>query len=229
MKIYKLLKFFCLTNSFIYAQSNFYFIKNIRSSRLKNKYSPLKYYSTKFTKNLFNDNINNYDLYNGDNIKFIDSIQNISIEHIYPKSMLNKNINACQDMHNLYLTHKYYNNHRSNYKYISENSYINVKDILICYDKECKNLKSNSFSLYLPFNCSRGKISRSIAYMYVCYPEICDIYKINDFILEIKILKKWNKEFPPDNEEFERNKLIKNFQGNVNPFIENYKLINKIF
>ena len=65
--------------------------------------------------------------------------------------------------------------------------------------------------------------------MYVCYPEICDIYKINDFILEIKILKKWNKEFPPDNEEFERNKLIKNFQGNVNPFIENYKLINKIF
>jgi endonuclease I len=132
-------------------------------------------------------------------------------------------------MHNLYLTHKYYNNHRSNYKYISENSYINIKELLICFDNECKNLKCTNFNLYIPFEYSRGKISRTIAYMYLIYPHLCDLHKINDFILEIDLLREWNKQYPPDNEEFERNRLIKLFQGNFNPFIDNHKLINKIF
>lgn len=223
LKIYLIIKFIYSVNS------NYIIFNNIRLNKLRNLHIPNNYYSNKFTKRLLYNNITNYDLYNGNNIKFIDSIYNVSLEHIYPRSMLYNDINACQDMHNLYLTHKYYNNHRSNYKYICENSYINIKELLVCFDDECKNLKCSNFNLYIPFESSRGKISRSIAYMYLIYPNLCDLHKINDFILEINLLKEWNKEYPPNNEEYQRNKLIKLFQGNNNPFIENYKLINKIF
>ena len=65
--------------------------------------------------------------------------------------------------------------------------------------------------------------------MYLIYPNLCDLHKINDFILEMNLLKEWNNQYPPDNEEYERNYLIKLFQGNNNPFIENHKLINKLF
>nr|UZT28800.1 secreted nuclease [Nucleocytoviricota sp.]UZT29076.1 secreted nuclease [Nucleocytoviricota sp.] len=229
MIIKNILNVFFITSFINLSECNYLLFKNLRLTKLKTNNTPLKYYSNKFTKNLLNDNINNYDLYNGNNIKFIDTIHNISLEHIYPRSMLSNDISACQDMHNLYLTHKHYNNHRSNYKYICEDSYINIKELLICFDKECKNLKCNNFNLYIPFDYSRGKISRSIAYMYLIYPELCDIHKINDFILEVELLKEWNKQYPPDNEEYERNRLIKLFQGNFNPFIDNHKLINKIF
>ena len=122
------------------------FLKNYIINKLKNNNYPNKYYSNKYTKNMLYKNIINYDLYSGANIKY--NFYNISLEHIYPKSMLNHNIYACQDMHNLYLTHKHFNNHRSNYKYISEDSYLNIKDLLQCFDHECKNLKCNSFNLY---------------------------------------------------------------------------------
>lgn len=221
--------FFIILQVSYFSNANYLFFYNNKITKLRNLNKPIQYLSNKFTKNLLNDNINNYDLYNGNNIKFIDSIYNISIEHIYPRSMLNNNINACQDMHNLYLTHKHYNNHRSNYKYICEDSYINIKDLLTCFDNECKNLKCNNFNLYIPYDYSRGKISRSIAYMYLIYPDLCDMHKINDFLLDVILLKQWNSEYPPDNEEIERNRLIRLYQGNINPFIDNYKLINKIF
>ena len=203
------------------------FFKNYKINKLRTNNNPIKYYSNKYTKNILHKNIINYDLYSGNNINNY-NFYNISLEHIYPKSMLNHNIYACQDMHNLYLTHKHFNNHRSNYKYISEDSYLNIKDLLQCFDHECKNLKCNSFNLYIPYVYSRGKISRSIAYMSLIYPTICDIKKINDFLIDIELLKLWNIQYPPDNEEIERNNLIKFNQGNHNPFIINHKLINKL-
>ena len=65
--------------------------------------------------------------------------------------------------------------------------------------------------------------------MNLIYPTICDIKKINDFVIDIELLKIWNLQYPPDNEELERNNLIKLNQGNDNPFVINHKLINKIF
>ena len=203
------------------------FLKNYLINKLKNNNNPIKYYSNKHTKNMLYKTMINYDLYSGSNINY--NFYNISLEHVYPKSMLNYNIYACQDMHNLYLTHKHFNNHRSNYKYISEECYLNIKDLLQCFDNECKNLKCNSFNLYMPYVYSRGKISRSIAYMILIYPSICDIKKINDFVIDINLLKIWNLQYPPDNQEIQRNNLIKLNQGNDNPFIINHKLINKIF
>ena len=212
---------------FIYIFNiNSLFFKNYKIDKLRHNNIPIKYYSNKYTKNMLYKKMINYDLYSGVNLNH--NFYNISLEHVYPKSMLDYNIYPCQDMHNLYLTHKHFNNHRSNYKYIGEDSYLNIKDILKCFDYECKNLKSNSFNLYMPYLYSRGKISRSIAYMNIMYPTICDIKKINDCVIDIELLKLWNMQYPPDKREIQRNDLIKLNQGNHNPFIINYKLINKL-
>ena len=143
MIIKNIFKIYLIINFVNFVNSNYIFFKNIKLgklTKLRDIHTPNKYYSNKFTKRLLHNNITNHDLYNGNNIRFIDTIYNVSLEHIYPRSMLGNDINACQDMHNLYLTHKHYNSHRSNYKYICENSYINIKELLVCFDNECKNL-----------------------------------------------------------------------------------------
>jgi endonuclease I len=39
-------------------------------------------------------------------------------------------------------------------------------------------------------------------------------------VIDKKTLLKWNDIYPVSKEEFERNKLIKELQGNTNPFID---------
>lgn len=192
--------------------------------KVNNIYLPNKYYTNKYTKNLLNKNINNYDLYNG---KYIEYINNYTIEHVYPRCILKSDNYACKDMHNLYLTNKYYNNHRSNYKYTSYN--LNISDLLVCIDNDYKNYKSDSLRLYIPYLHSRGKIARTIAYMNIIYPDICNKIKIHNFVININLLKYWNYKYPPSTEEEERNLIIYKYQGNYNPFIINNKLINKYF
>ena len=199
---------------------SYYLLQRYTNHNLRNKNLPKKYFSNKITKKLLINNYT-YDIYNGEKVYYL---HKISIEHIYPKSMLKNE--ARKDMHNLYLTSKYYNNHRSNYKYVNEKYFNTLNSHILCLDNNCDNLKSNTFGIYIPYNYSRGKISRAIAYMNLIYPNMCYVKTINEFLLNIEILKEWNNNYPPDYEEIERNNIIKNYQGNCNPFISNYKLIN---
>ena len=48
-------------------------------------------------------------------------------------------------------------------------------------------------------------------------------------VIEKELLIKWNLEYPPTYIEKKQNKIIKNYQGNNNIFIDNYKLINFIY
>lgn len=186
---------------------------------------PSRYYSNKFTKNLLIKNNFNHDLYS--EYKLINN-DNISIEHIYPKSFL-KDTYANNDMHNLYLTDKYINNQRSNYKYISDNCSTHIERTLIYYKNSFQNKKSSKSKLFIPYKNSSGIISRAIAYMHIIYPDICTIAKINNNVIDIELLKYWNNLYPSSLQEHARNKLIYMYQGNFNPFIENNDLVNDFF
>lgn len=46
---------------------------------------------------------------------------------------------------------------------------------------------------------------------------------------DLATLKAWNSQFPPSDEEYHRNNIIFDIQGNRNPFIDNYQLVDAIF
>lgn len=65
----------------------------------------------------------------------------------------------------------------------------------------------------------RGEIARTMLYMNMKYYSLYDKLLISDFNTYM-ILSTWNHADPPDSWEFERNRLIKNIQGNSNPYID---------
>ena len=65
----------------------------------------------------------------------------------------------------------------------------------------------------------RGDIARSYFYMMTLYNLSLD----GEFL---RMLKQWNKIDPPDKWEKQRNLLIEEVQGNRNPFIDDFNLIN---
>lgn len=67
-----------------------------------------------------------------------------------------------------------------------------------------------------PRPASRGNIARALFYMH-------DTYGLKLFRRQATLMKKWNREDPPDAEERRRNELIAKYQGNRNRFIDNPK------
>ena len=44
----------------------------------------------------------------------------------------------------------------------------------------------------------------------------------------VEMFLKWNRQDPPDAREIERNNRIEKFQGNRNPFVDDYTLADRI-
>ncbi len=65
-----------------------------------------------------------------------------------------------------------------------------------------------------PRPASRGNIARALLYMH-------DAYGLTLFRRQGELMKKWNRDDPPDAEERRRNELIAQYQGTRNRFIDN--------
>jgi len=154
-------------------------------------------------------------LYLGKNTNIINNNINkiYSIEHVYPRSLLNKQHQY--DMHNLFRTSDYLNNMRSNYKFTDK--------------EEQKNLNSNEWikleyfnyvnkktKLFIPNDNSKGVIARTL--MYLAYTYNYNPYKV----ISPPNLIKWCEENPPDDKEIFHNKISKLMQDNDNKFISEY-------
>ena len=189
---------------------------------------PIKYYSIKTIKKYYYENNVYFDLYNdlcnsitcfadecelyNNNNKNNNNNNNnnkinvhyskyndLTAEHIFPQSFMKYYAKANKDMHNIYLTNYYTNNHRSNYKFSNWTQKNNI---------------------YVPCNYSRGMISRSLVYMKYTYPLLNLSY-----VIDYENLIMWNKKYPPNDYELMKNKLINKYQGNSNIFIEDYELL----
>jgi hypothetical protein len=129
----------------------------------------------------------------------------ISLEHIYPKHLLN--VSHYNDYHNIFKASKKLNNARSNYIF-SDN--LNIK-----WDKlSDDNYISNKYKLFMPREKDRGIIARSMLYM---------TYKYNyQIIMDKEILYKWCLKYNPQFDEYLHNLYIKNHFGYDNPLITKF-------
>lgn len=140
-----------------------------------------------------------------DNLK--DSVY--SIEHIYPRSHLNKKDH--HDMHNVVRTLNNLNVNRSNYKY-TETLTHDKNWIKLDFD----NYVNHKQRLFLPNPISRGFISRAILYM-------TKEYDYNpEKIIDKETLLQWYYQYPPNQEEKYHNEVIKKLQNKNNIFVSNY-------
>lgn len=132
-----------------------------------------------------------------------------SVEHIFPRSHLDKK--DWNDMHNLIRTTNDLNVNRSNYKYTD----IMTRDdnwIKLDYD----NYVNHKERLFIPNTMSRGIISRAILYM-------TNEYKYNpEKIIDKDILLSWFYQYPPNKYEQYHNDVIHKLQNKSNIFITKY-------
>lgn len=186
IKLYNILLYFLLIKS----------IKNIKFNNIKN------------IKKLYQINNLNYDIYNNKYSLYL------TAEHIFPQSFTKIYPKCKFDMHNIYLTESLTNSHRSNYKFIDEEYFLNLESNKYLYYNNSKNYKNNKYKLFIPCYESRGLISRSIKYMLYNYEKL-----LLENVIDELTLNKWDIENPPNEFEYKKNELIKKEQGNKNIFI----------
>ena len=144
--------------------------------------------------------------------KFKNSIY--SIEHIFPRSHLNRK--DYNDLHNVIRTLNNLNVNRSNYKYTDTMTH-DKNWIKLDFD----NYVNHKQRLFIPNDISRGFISRAILYMSKEYD-----YSLNK-IIEKETLLRWFYMYPPTQCEKYHNDVIKKLQNKNNVFISNYNKKSK--
>ena len=166
------------------------------------------YISYTKAKDIMHNNICNMDIY-GDNSQ----VKNL--EHIFPqysfKNDEKKKI-LKSDMHNLYLCNTKLNTYRQNFKYIdSKDANISCDSLILNQKGEKVSSPDDLFKktgylmvsnkknkIFIPSECSRGKIARSLSYFAIKYNYLEELMNI----IDIKTLLEWNLKDPVDEKEY---------------------------
>lgn len=162
----------------------------------------------------------------------------INTEHVWPKSKFfsrkkrfNKRDRKSEfktretDLHILYPSDTHLNERRSSFKFgdvIDKDK--RTVDFLCSEAQLGKTLlkgRKSKDTFFEPPPKSKGNVARAMFYYSIRYNEPISYY-------EESFLKKWNMQDPPDKFEKMRNDLIEHYQGNRNPFIDDYNLANQI-
>jgi len=146
----------------------------------------------------------------------------INAEHLWPQSFFGKQTPMVSDLHHLQSTFGTPNNRRSNYKFCEVTG--NVK-----YSTSAGSKLGGG--CYEPADAVKGNVARSILYFVTRYYDrnIKQNMNYKDFWTnDIDMFLKWNRQDPPDQREMDRNGLIEQFQGNRNPYVDDYTLADKV-
>lgn len=169
--------------------------------------------------------VDNYDgwvdcIYTYDKMK-CNTIPNHTImncEHSWPKSLFGSYDKKYKytDLHHLRPSQSRANSIRSN------NYYGIVVDIRHQLDDSKSGKDENGYTVFEPVDDKKGDLARGYFYFCIRYKDenLNDDYE--------KMLRKWHKEDPVDEKEFNRNSRIEDVQGNRNPFIDEPSLVDKI-
>lgn len=137
----------------------------------------------------------------------------INVEHTWPQSRFtggfNKEVQKA-DLHHLFPTDSQLNAIRGN-KTFGEVA----KDLmdLKCGQSKYGISRVSGREVFEPPNVHKGRVARALFYFSIRYGISLDQE-------EETFLKKWNAEYPVDQEEITRNNEIYKVQGNRNPFID---------
>lgn len=150
----------------------------------------------------------------------------LSREHGYPYSWMpeiSKDSANYSDLHVLRLVHQNkVNAVRSNYPVN------NLKSVTTSFAGGKFGLDSSNQFAYEPRDFAKGAMARAMFYICATYNRDGKQYTIppnNQFLESFQdqnVLKRWNKQFPPNNWEIARHELIATpeVQGNRNPFVD---------
>jgi endonuclease I len=197
-------------------------LREFLREEMNKSYNYISYTKAKY---IMHNNICNMDIY-GDNS------QDKNLEHIFPqysfKNDENKKI-LKSDMHNLYLCNTKLNTYRQNFKYIDSKD-ANISNNSLILDRKGEKVSSpndlfkktgylmvsnKKKRTFIPNECSRGKIARSLSYFAIKYNYLEELKNI----IDIKTLLEWNLKDPVDEKEYLKNIMIYKYQNNINPFI----------
>ena len=173
-------------------------------------------------------------LYCGVSIPF-PSTEKLTGEHVYPADWIAEHLgcdnrNDCDhpdykwasaDLHNLYPEIGRINSSRSDLPFNEIDDALNAHRFTeLCPDFERTSAAGGVQAYVEPRDDVKGNIARSLFYMHVEYGLPLKGMKL--------MLKRWNREDPPGEDEHWRNERILELQGTRNRFIDNYHLANSL-
>lgn len=147
--------------------------------------------------------------------------QVVNVEHTWPQSKFTgrfpKEMQK-SDMHHLFPTDSVMNSLRGN-TIFGEVSHDKGKTK--CTVSRYGTGTAGSTQIYEPPDSHKGPVARALLYFSVRYDAAIRQE-------EEVVLKKWNREYPVDAEEADRNDAIAQIQGNRNPFIDHPEMAEQI-
>lgn len=139
----------------------------------------------------------------------------LNIEHTWPQSKGAKVFPAVSDMHHLFIASKESNSKRANHPFC------NIYGIDWEKDESFLGYDRDSETCFEPRDSHKGNVARAMFYFSIRYKK-----PINE--KEEKVFREWNQLDPASASERQRNLQIKLLQGNLNPFVIDSSLVDKI-
>lgn len=147
----------------------------------------------------------------------------MNVEHIWPQSFFSKLLPMKSDLHHLMTTFMHPNGIRGHLPFgevRGQGDYSN--------DAGAKRGQG----VFEPPDAVKGKVARAMLYFYTRYHDrniyngaYHDAQFWND---NIEMFLRWNRMFPPDQDERNRNDRIAAWQGNRNPYIDDPSLADRV-
>lgn len=154
-------------------------------------------------------------------------VNDINVEHTYPKSKGTDNIQAERDMHHLFPSKANVNNDRASNPFLEIND--NQTERWYRYDQTLNNPPSSNIDAYSeaiinesfePRESVKGDIARAMFYIFTMYNQEVMAADPDFFEIQRLTLCQWHYLDPVDADEWERNQRIATYQdGKPNPFI----------
>jgi len=183
----------------------------VRENRLTRKIFSYRRAKTILFDQIENNSNNIYDYYTNKTYHFenIKRHYPLSVEHVMPRFYMHYSKDLVGDIHNFLPVDITLNSRRRHLKYIEGKC-----DSQICFYKNGVTINDNL----------KGIVSRILIYFIVCYEDEYNISREN-----LRLYVKWCENHPVSNKEIERNRRIKQVQGNRNWFVDNpqdcYKIL----
>lgn len=145
----------------------------------------------------------------------------MNVEHTWPQSLFNKALPMRSDLHHLMATFMHPNSVRGHMPFgiVTGNA-----------DYENKAGAKRGNGVFEPPDAVKGRVARGMLYFYSRYKDsrMFGRTSVVFWNQQIELFLDWNRRYPPDAFEARRNDLVEQWQGNRNPFIDDYKLADQV-
>ncbi|MDD5302186.1 MAG: endonuclease [Elusimicrobia bacterium] len=145
----------------------------------------------------------------------------MNVEHTWPQSLFQKALPMRSDLHHLMATFMHPNSVRGSMPF---------GEVTGSADYENKAGAKRGNGVFEPPDAVKGRVARGLLYFYSHYKDsrMFGGSSVSFWNKQIELMMKWNRQFPPDAFEARRNDLVEAYQGNRNPFIDDYLLADRV-